>query len=161
MLIKVLNRIAAAFLVLVVIAGIAWLFRGDPIGPIAGKGLSGTEAAYPTDWTFIGDHPTCAIEARPEDPHSVTTLCFLYEDALIIPASGPRTKRWPGLVVADARVRIKVDDIVYVAAALRDSELTIDVVREALTGKYPSYGSDERASSETDIWFFRVEPRSF
>ena len=62
---------------------------------ISGRTLSGEEFPYPENWDFTNDHFTIAVETRPEDPHSVTTVCFVHEGALYVPAQSGSSKRWP------------------------------------------------------------------
>jgi len=56
---------------------------------ISGKHLSGDEFVYPEDWLFTNEFQTIKVETNPENPHSVTTLCFVREGKLIIPARRP------------------------------------------------------------------------
>ena len=110
---KFLKYLGIAIGVLVVVGGLAWLLRTDPIGPLSGKKLSGEERPFPDDWSFVNEHPLCAVESRVDDPHSVTTICFVHEGSLVIPAAEGSTKTWPKYVLADPRIRVKVGDAVY------------------------------------------------
>lgn len=160
-----LLRIAAGVVLAVGLAlGLAWLLRSDPIGPIPGKRLTGTEEPYPHDWRFTQAFTTIAVEARPSDPYSVTTLCFLHDGDLFVPSLNGSKKHWTKLVVADPRVRIKVGDEVYPARAVRveDSVAEDDALRAALASKYPRIAArakQQPGSTRPEVWFFRIEPR--
>ena len=111
-----MNRIGRyalyGFLSLAVLLGIAYVVRTDPIMMLPGKKLSGKELAYPESWAFTEEHLTIKVETNPEDPHSVTTLCFVRDGKLTIPAMEGHTKRWPRYAEQDQRVRIKVGDLI-------------------------------------------------
>ena len=153
---------------LVVVAGVLvlallYVLRTDPIGPLSGKRLSGSEAAFPTDWTFSDAFELVAVEVRPDDPHSVTTLGFVHDGALHIPAAEGSTKDWTGYVLADPRVRVKVGGIVYPALAERVTEFDAAAMRRSLGAKYPDLVRDSSATTESaplDFWLFRIVERS-
>ncbi len=157
--VKILKRIGQVLLVLLVLTAVAYAFRRDPIGPIAGKQLSGEEApAWSGDWSFSDAHDLVALEVRPDDPHSVTTICFLHEGALYVPSMGGSEKAWPQMVLADPRVRIKVGDTIYPARAIR---VTDETQHQALLAsaakKYPRLAA-EAGELPPDLWVFRIDP---
>jgi hypothetical protein len=155
---KFLKYLGIAIGVLVVVGGIAWLLRTDPIGPLSGKKLSGEERPFPDDWSFVNEHPLCAVESRVDDPHSVTTICFVHEGNLVIPAAEGSTKTWPQYVLADARVRVKVGDGVYPARATRLIDFDADAVMASLLVKYGDRAADAQAPPP-DIWLFQISGR--
>ena len=116
---KWLKRAAWALVAIVVLAACARLIWTDPIGPLAGGRLSGSEAPFPADWSFSDAHFTIAVESRPDDPHSVTTICFVHEGTLIVPAQGGSDKDWTQYVLDDPRVRVRVGEQVFPARATR------------------------------------------
>ena len=155
----VLKWIGGALAALAAVAALAYLFRTDPIYMIAGKRLSGEEQPYPPDWSACNQHPSIAVETRPEDPHSVTTLCFVLDGDLIIPAEAGSTKEWTANVVADPRIRLKLGDAIYPALAERDMALTIADVAPAAQAKYPQMAERRGDEPAEDVWLFRVRPR--
>ena len=155
---KVLKVLGGLVLALVVAGSFAWLLRSDPIGPVAGRGLSGSEAPYPADWGFTDAHTTIFLESRPEAPHSVTTICFVHEGELYVPAQGGSGKRWTGYVEDDPRVRIKVGDTVYPALALRVPDPDPDTFVASAAKKYEQMADPDREVPE-DIWLFHIAPR--
>ena len=150
----VLGILAAAALV-------GWLLRTDPLGPLAGRALTGPEAPYPSDWSFSDAAYTVAVETRPSAPHSVTTIAFVHEGNLYIPAREGSQKRWTQYAIDDPNVRIKIDGTVYSARLVR---VEIDDPRpyvDSAARKYAQMASAlEAGELPEDLWLFRVEPRS-
>ena len=91
------------FVVLAVLLSSLYVLRTDPILMLPGKKLSGQEVPYPKNWAFTEEHLTIKVETNPEDPHSVTTLCFVLDGKLTIPAMEGHTKQWPKYAEQDQR----------------------------------------------------------
>ena len=155
------KRLGQLILVIVVLIAIAYPFRRDPIAIIPGKQLSGEEKAYPADWTFTNDHMLVKVESRPEDPYSVTTLCFLIDGKLHIPAQKGSTKQWPQHVLADSRVRIKVGDTIYPAKATLVSKDAVEMIMEHAMVKLAAMGREKPAAEDLpkDVWLFEISQR--
>ena len=147
-------------LALVLIAGITYAFRTDPIMMLSGKRLSGEEIAYPEDWLFTNEYPTIKVETNPENPHSVTTLCFIREGTLIIPAQEGHTKKWPQYVLEDNRVRIKVGDNIYPARlSLVEKDAKIKEIGPFIAIKFPDRAPPKPGEGPKNIWLFEISPR--
>jgi hypothetical protein len=153
-----LNKIAAGVVGLALVAGIAWFFRSDPIFMISGKQLAGQAAPYPQDWGFSDDYSTIAIETNPGDPHSVTTLCFVHEGILYVPAQGGSSKQWTQFVLDDPRVRLKVGKKIFHAKAERVMPLNILEFKDSLGSKYPKMKDRSPEEVPEDLWLFRIRP---
>ncbi|MBW2242852.1 MAG: hypothetical protein JRH01_12785 [Deltaproteobacteria bacterium] len=155
----ILKRIGQVFLVVAALAAVAYLFRSDPIGPIAGKQLSGPEVSgWPTSWSFSDEHDLIAIELRPDDPHSVTVICFVYNDVLYVPSQGAAEKDWPQMALADSRVRLKIGDAIFRARATRvTDESERPAMFTAAAKKYPRLAESE-SELPPDLWLFRIDP---
>jgi hypothetical protein len=155
---KILKRIGQAILVIAILLAIAYTFRRDPIGPLAGKALTGERMTQtPDDWGFSDEHMQFAVEVRPEDPHSVTTIGFVHDGALHIPAMNGSEKVWPGIAVADPRVQVKIGERVYPGLATRvTEEKQFEAVLASAAQKYPQF--DEPGDRPPDLWVFRIEP---
>ena len=95
---------------------------------------------------------------QPEDPHSVTTLCFQYQDDLIIPAQGGSEKSWPAMVLKDPRVRIKMGEQIYLGHATREQDISIETLQSQVVEKYPQF-ADAQPDDVEDVWLFRVTKR--
>ena len=156
---KLLKIAGGVILTIALFAGIAWLLRSDPMGPISGLRLSGDEVAYPADWGFSDDHFTIAVESRPDDPHSVTTICFVHEGSLYVPAQDGSDKKWTHYVVADPRVRLKLGESVYPARAVRVVDAAPESFLASAVKKYTEMADRLSGDLPDDIWIFRIEPR--
>ncbi len=159
-----MNRIGRyalyGFLSLAVLLGIAYVVRTDPIMMLPGKKLSGQELPYPESWAFTEEHLTIKIETNPEDPHSVTTLCFVRDGKLTIPAMEGHTKRWPRYAEQDQRVRIKVGDLIYKAKlTLVTKDAKPSEVAPYLATKMPDRPLPEPDELPKNVWLFEVARR--
>ncbi|MBW2388761.1 MAG: nitroreductase family deazaflavin-dependent oxidoreductase, partial [Deltaproteobacteria bacterium] len=97
-----------------------------PLGPISGGHLRGEVHAGPvTDWAFAQEIETVQLETNPESPHSVNTWIGIVEGHAYIPTSlilgpdDPREREWVANVVADPRVRVRIDGVVYELKVVR------------------------------------------
>jgi len=143
---------------LALIAALAYATRSNPIGPLAGRELTGEVVTTAiTDWSFTDEHPLIAVETRPAAPHSVTVICFSHDGALYVPARGGSAKDWPHFAVSDPRVRVKIGDKVYPALATRveDPELR-RVLIAAAAGKY-DFEVPQESGGLDDVWVFQIE----
>lgn len=156
---KILKILAHATLTILFVLYIAYQFRTDPIGVVAGKRVTGEEVAYPADWSFSDEHVLIAVETRVGNPHSVTTICFVHGGELYVPARDGSTKDWPAYVLADNRVRLKVGDKVYPAALERMTEISIFDIAESVSKKYPQFAVASEAEVPPDMWLFKVTRR--
>ncbi len=144
---------------LILAAALAYQFRTDPIGPLAGKRLSGEERPFPSDWTFVKDHPYCFLETRPSAPHSVTTICFVVNGKLVVPSLNAAEKDWPYYVLEDPTVRIKVGEFVYSARAARITDFSQDDVRAGILAKYPEFSDRIPSPLPDTVWLFELAQR--
>ncbi len=133
-----------------------------PIGPLAGGSLGGPVAPAPGDWQAVAEVEQIQLESRPEDPHSVNTWCGVVDGALYVPSSlimgpdDPAERGWVRNVVADPRVRLRIDGTVYELRAVRvEEEGERERVRSALMAKYEVEPDAHSAAA----WIFRMEPR--
>ncbi len=155
---KVLKIISHIVLTLLFVTYIAYQFRTDPIGLISGKKLSGDEESYPADWAFTSEHPLIAVETRVGNPHSVTTVCFVYEGDLYVPAGDAATKDWPAYALKDGRARVKVGESIYPVMLTRATDLDLDGVLAAIGTKYPQF-AEATDEQRANTWLFRVSRR--
>lgn len=156
---RILRTVAIALLVLIVGAAIAYQFRTDPIGPLSGKQLSGPEADYPSDWAFTNDHQTVAFEVRPEDPHSITVVCFIHDGKLIVPSRDPSSKAWPKWILANPKARLKVGSNVYRVTATKFIPQDQEAIEASIASKYPQFAERDPNEVLSEVWFFEIGPR--
>ena len=156
---KILQWTGVAVGALAILAGALHLLRTDPIYMISGKRLSGDELPYPADWSMCNDHETVAVETQVDDPHSVTTICFIHDGDLIIPAMNGSDKEWPAKVLRDPRIRVKMGNHVYPARAERITEVSMPDLLASIAVKYPQIAERDPADAPQDVWLFRVSAR--
>ena len=156
---KIFRIIGFVVAALIVAAALAYQFRTDPIGPLAGKRLSGEERPFPSDWAFVKDHPYCFLETRPSAPHSVTTICFVVNGKLVVPSLNAAEKDWPYYVLDDPSVRIKVGNFVYPARAARITDFSQEDVRASILTKYPDFSDRIPSPLPDTIWLFELAQR--
>jgi hypothetical protein len=153
------------FQISLLVALVALLVSGCPLGPLSGGRLSGEVQPAPVfDWSFVNEEETCQLETNPDDPHSVNTWCLGQGRYLYIPTSmilgpkNPSEREWVQNVQTDSQVRIRVDGVVYELDAVRvsdDGERTTVIV--ALEEKYELDPADR--DPEREIWLFRMQAR--
>jgi len=161
-IVKYIGIAFAALLALAIVgAGIARLVINGPIGPLAGGELDGSQRPAPADWDFTEDHFTIAVEVRPDDPHSVTVVCFVSDGELYVPARDAAEKEWPQMAVADGRARVRVGEDLYPVRLVKvedDSER--EKVFQAASQKYPQLAKQSAGRIPDGVWLFRAERRS-
>ena len=156
---KVLKGIGLAAAAIAIVLGAIYMLRTDPIGPIAGKELTGTEAPYPDSWAVCNEHDHIAVETNPAIPYSVTTWCFLINNELHIPSGDGATRIWTQIVTANPNVRIRMGKAIYPAKLTRVLDLPEEEVRQAILSKYPEAGEMAVSERPGDVWIFRAGPR--
>jgi hypothetical protein len=155
-ILKLIGYAAAALLVVLVLV---FFFRSGPLGPIPGGELSGEVVSDPvSDWSFSDGYRLIAVETRPGRPHSVTTVCFVHEGQIYVPASDGADKRWTRYLLEDPPVRLKIGDRIYPGRATRvsDEALRAELI-SAARGKYPRMVGEMDDETLARVWVFRVD----
>ena len=129
-----------------------------PCGPIPGGALSGDLAQGPIDdWSFANEVPRCAVEVRPESPHSVTVNCMSWQGELFVSCSECEGKRWSGYALANPDARIRIGGALYPVTLRRvEDPARLDQVWKARARKL---GKDETAPRPAGWWTFRLTSR--
>jgi hypothetical protein len=155
---KIARLTGYAVVALVVISAVVYANRSNPLGPVAGRGLSGELVVTPVDdWSFTDDVSLIAVETRPAAPHSVTTVCFTHEGVLYVPAQGASAKSWPHYAVSNPQTRILVDGKIYPVRATRVTDEALALaLRSAAAAKYDFVSGD---APPEDVWLFRIDSR--
>ena len=151
---------------LIALIGLVHLLTGcnGPLGPIAGGELSGaTSDEAILDWSFAADVEVVQLETQPGDPHSVNTWVGVHNGKLYIPTSlirgnaEPNNRDWVRHVIADPRVRLRINDTIYPATASRVmDQAQVNAVRNQLLLKY----AEEPTEHSSAAWLFVMESRS-
>lgn len=129
-----------------------------PFGPIPGGRLSGEVVSAPVeDWSFASGVETIQLETRPDDPYSVNIWFVSQAARLWVGAGGGETSRWARNLIADPRVRLRIDGKLYERKAERVSD---QAELDAVTVLYQTKYKSERASEEwRKAVLFRMDPR--
>lgn len=139
-----------------------FLLGMGPCGPIPGGRLPGAdEAAPPADWSVANEVPRCAVEVRPESPHSVTVNCMSWEGRLFVSCSECGLKQWSSYATDDARGRVRIGDRVYpVSLARVVDEAELDSVWQARARKLDGPDADADAGPRpAEWWTFELTAR--
>ncbi len=156
-------RLSVNLMMLIVLLQLTTGCNG-PLGPIPGGKLSGTVSNEAVaDWSFAADVDVIQLETRPEEPHSVNTWIGVHDGRLYVPTSlirgdaEPNNRDWVKHVMADPRVRLRINDKVYPVTASRVmDQAQVDAVRNLLLLKY----AEEPTEHSSAAWLFVMESRS-
>ena len=74
--------------------------------------------------SFVSDAKRCAVETRPQFPHSVTVNCWSLEGQLYIGCMNCEGKTWSTILLEEPNVRVRVLDTIYpvVFSRVKDQE---------------------------------------
>lgn len=115
--------------------------------------LPGRAVSAPGDWSFTDAHPEIAVQVKPPHliPHSVTVWCASVDGQLYLAARDPETKKWPGWVARDPRVRIGIDGNLYDGRLI---DVTDPSEADAASASYQAkYGLSEGLTN-VQLWRF-------
>ena len=129
-----------------------------PCGPIPGGRLAGTESIPPPpDWSAANEVPRCAVEVRPDSPHSVTVNCMSWQGRLFVSCSECEPKTWSSYAVQDPRGRVRIGEDVYSISLSRviDPE-ELDSIWQARARKI---GKKDAGQRPDDWWSFELVSR--
>ena len=141
---------------LALVCGCAQLGCG-PMGPIPGGKLDGVVVSGEvSDWSFTDEIKNIQLEARPGDPYSVTTWCAAHGGGIYVGSGGGEKTRWARYLLADSRVRLRIDGKLYNRSAVRVTDRDeIEAVLQKLETKYNFELDDE---DQIDGLLFRMDP---
>ena len=133
------------------------LFAFGPCGPIPGGALSGTENAGPiASWNFLDEVPRCAVEVRPDSPHSVTVNCMSWQGRGFVSCSSCDGKTWSRHALANPIARLQAGENLYPVALQRiEDEATLDRVWSARLQKI----GEEPSPRAEGWWTFELRSR--
>lgn len=132
------------------------------VGPcerMPGGVLNGPVADTPVeDWSRLEGLGLCALESRPEFPHSVTVACWQSASDLYVGCMNCDGKIWSGYVSNDPRARIRIGDRVYPVRMNRITER--DEMQAPWQARWEMRGGGEPVPSIPDsYWLFRLTSR--
>ena len=135
------------------------LFGFGPCGRMPGGELSGTAPdGIVLDWGFVNRTPgTCALEVRPDNPHSVTVNCMSANSRLYVGCTECTGKTWSAAALADPRGRILVGETLYRVSLTRITAR--EEIAAAWSARARKYGQDPLAPLPEDYWLFHLQSR--
>jgi len=123
---------------------------------MAGGALSGAVSDVPATWRLEEDSGLAQLETRPEDPYSIN-LTYVQMDGRFYIYAGDSRTNWVKHIEQDPLVRIRVDDTIYPARAVRvtgDDEITAFA---AIWANLSAFQRDPLGFEE--VWLYRLEGR--
>lgn len=78
-----------------------------------GKLLGEIQTRPVSDWSFVQQVPNCAVETRPQYPHSVTVNCWDLSGQLYIGCMNCAEKIWSRYLMENPLVRVRVEETIY------------------------------------------------
>ena len=140
------------------VALLAALVGCEPMGPIPGGKLSGEVVTEPVgDWGFASGEETLQLETRPDDPYSVNVWFVSQGSRLWVASVGGDVSGWGEMMIADPRVRLRVDGKLYERKAARVTEQAeLDEVTVLYKTKY-DYERDPKEDGQAVLFCF--DPR--
>ena len=107
----------------------------EPIVMIPGGELSGVVTPVPADWSFTSDVETLQLETNPSDAYSVNIWGIGIDSRFYV--AGSKTSQWTENAAKDPRVRLRIDDKLYVMnAVMTEDESDFVAFTAALKEKY-------------------------
>ncbi len=150
------SRLSIAIILVMVSVGCI-----DPKESRPGLRLGGeVEKRIPSEWNFTNEYKEIAIEVKTPYllPHSVTISCAVADGRLYVAARNPGSKRWPGWVDRDPKVRLGIGEGVYEMRLVPLDDLNqVESVRRAYARKYDRPSA--RPEEGPPIRYWLVEPR--
>jgi hypothetical protein len=145
---------AAAFLVAIV----GGHFSDGPLEMIPGGRLSGEVLRDPDpDWSFARDLDTIELQIGSSPPRSLLTGVVVYEGALYLPVTLSPLKRWPAVVSANPRVRVRIEGRVFEREAVPVTDP--ERLQELISVGQSKYGPPFHATWVARFTrYFRLDP---
>jgi len=130
-------------------------FHDGPIGPFPGGPFQGPVTRGPEpDWSFLDRTDGIDIEVDSAQPRTVHVWVLRDGNAVYVPSALAAKKKWPAQVVADPRVRLRVDGKIYERHAARVTDpAQVQKLIDAVSDKYHAGHGDPEST-----WFFRLDP---
>ncbi len=136
----------------------AALLGCEPIGPIPGGELSGElVTSYVADWGFSNSEENLQLETRPADPYSVNVWFVASGPRLWIACARGVEAGWGANMIADPRVRLRIDGKLYERTAVRVTDQA--EIDEAIVLYKTKYDYQRDPDEEQAAVLFRMDPR--
>ena len=123
---------------------------------MSGGELSGAVADVPVVWQLAEESGLAQLETRPEDPYSIN-LTYVQMDGRFYIYAGDTRTNWVKNIEQNALVRIRVEDTIYPARAVR---VTSGDEIAAFAAMWVSRSAIQRDPLGLgEVWLYRLEAR--
>jgi len=127
-----------------------------PLPFMAGGELSGTVSDVGRTWQLDKDSTVAQLETRPEDPYSIN-LTYVQLDGVFYIYAGDTRTNWVKHIEQNPLVRIRVDDIIYPARAVRANSEEELARFSAVWVNLSAFQRDPLSFEE--VWLYRLIAR--
>ena len=144
------------FVKVIAVCSLLGIVGCGPFILLPGGELGGATAPAPSDWSFSREVDTVQLETRPEDPYSVNIWAVEIGPALYVHA-GTNKSQWVENMLADAKVRVRIEDKLYDLGASRvTTQDEFDRFSDAYEQKYDRRPGNENVA---EAYVFRLVAR--
>lgn len=123
---------------------------------MAGGQLSGNVVDAPTRWQLDKDAAVAQLETQPEDPYSIN-LTYVQLDGRLYAYAGDTQTNWVKNIEQSPLVRIRIDDTVYRAKAIRVNDKDELAKFAAVWANMSMFQRDPSGFEE--VWLYRLVAR--
>ena len=123
---------------------------------MAGGELSGAVSDVPAVWQLDEESGLAQLETRPEDPYSIN-LTYVQMDGRFYIYAGDTKTNWVKHIEQNPLVRIRVDDTIYPARAVRVTSVNEIAEFAAMRVNRSAFQRDPNGLEE--VWLYRLEAR--
>ena len=122
----------------------------------AGGALNGTITEVPDRWDLDEDSAVAQLETRPKEPYSINFTYVQLEGRFYVYAGDTRTN-WVNHIELNPLVRVRVQDAIYPARAVRVKRNEELVEFAAVWTNLSVFQRDPMGFEE--VWLYRLEER--
>ncbi len=123
---------------------------------MAGGALNGAVSDVPVVWQLDENSGLAQLETRPEDPYSIN-LTYVQMDGRFYIYAGDTRTNWVQHIEQNPLVRIRVDDAIYPARAVRVTGEDEIAEFAAIWVNLSAFQRDPIGFEE--VWLYRLEAR--
>jgi hypothetical protein len=140
------------------LVGYAFLLTAcdGPVLVMSGGKLSGNVVDAPATWQLDKDSSVAQLETNPEDPYSIN-LTYVQLDGRLYAYAGDTRTNWVKYIEKSPLVRIRMDDTVYRAQAIRVNDEDELAKFAAAWVNLSMFQRDPHGFEE--VWLYRIVAR--
>ena len=127
-----------------------------PLPFMSGGELNGVVSEVPDVWQFDEQTGLAQLQTRPEDPYSIN-LTYVQMDGRFYIYAGDTSTNWVQHIEQSPLVRVRVDDTIYPARAVRVNNDEEIAEFAAIWVNLSVFQQDPNGFEE--VWLYRLESR--